>query len=68
MDRDTRAALLDWIMGVASMLFVKRESVHYAINYIDRYFSKVENVEGHFGLIGITALLIACKIEVRFLL
>ena len=43
---------------------LKRETFHYAVNYVDRYLSKVENVRKiDLQLIGVTSLFIASKME-----
>lgn len=62
-----RAILIDWMIEVADEFTLKRETLHYAINYIDRFLSKVENIRREdFQLLGITALHIASKTEVLF--
>jgi hypothetical protein len=35
-----RAMVIDWIIEVADALFLKRETLYLAINYLDRYLSK----------------------------
>jgi len=61
-----RAILLDWMMSVAEELRLHRETVHSAINYIDRFLSVVPNMAFiRFQLLGSTALHIASKLEDR---
>jgi len=59
-----RTVLFDWMMEVCSEFTLKRETYHLAINYVDRYLSKVRNVEKHkLQLIGLCAMYIASKNE-----
>lgn len=59
-----RAILFDWIFEVTSELCMKRESAYYAMSYVDRLLSAVENIKKeNFQLVGLTALYIAAKIE-----
>jgi Cyclin, N-terminal domain len=60
-----RAILLDWMCEVCSDYTLKRETYHYAINYVDRYLTVVPNVKKKkLQLIGVTALYMASKMEV----
>lgn len=60
-----RAILLDWMMEVSMEFGLKRETYHYAINYIDRYLTAVINVQKwELQLVGVTALYMAAKVEV----
>ena len=59
-----RSVLLDWMMEVCAEFTLKRETYHYAVNYVDRYLSVKENIpKSEFQLIGVTALFVASKIE-----
>jgi len=59
-----RAILFDWMMEVCMEFGLKRETYHYAINYVDRYLSAVLNVPKiELQLIGVTALYMAAKVE-----
>ena len=59
-----RAILFDWMFEVSSELCMKRESTYYAMSYVDRFLSTVENIKKeNFQLVGLTALYIAAKIE-----
>jgi len=51
-------------MELATDYHLKRETLHYAVNYVDRYLSRVQDVEKEkLQLVGVTALYIASKIE-----
>ena len=39
-----RAILIDWMMEVSNEFMLKKETLYLAINYTDRYLSKVPNV------------------------
>ena len=59
-----RAILIDWMIEVCQEFRLKRETLHYAVNFVDRYLSKVAEVRrGSLQLVGVTALFIASKIE-----
>ena len=63
-----RTILLDWMMEVCSEFTLKRETFHLSVNYVDRYLSKVRNIEKYrLQLIGLSAMYIASKNEVFFL-
>ena len=63
-----RSILADWMMEVSSEFFLKRETFHIAINYVDRYLSAVPNVlKWDLQLIGLTSMFIASKMEVSFI-
>lgn len=40
-----RAILIDWMMEVSMEFTLKRETFHYALNYVDRYLSTEANIE-----------------------
>lgn len=64
---DYRAVLVDWIMELCEEFAFKRDTFHYAVNYIDRYLSVKRNIEKKkFQLIGVVALSIASKFEVSY--
>lgn len=59
-----RAILIDWMMEVWNEFTLKRETLYYSINYVDRFLSvqpKVKKEE--LQLIGVTAMFIASKME-----
>ncbi len=59
-----RAILMDWMMEVCAEFKLKRETFHYALNYVDRYLSKTKNVaKTQLQLIGVSALYLASKME-----
>lgn len=61
---DNRTVLLDWLMRICEEFAFKRDTFHYAINYIDRFLSKTKNIQKSLlQLIAITSLSIAAKIE-----
>lgn len=62
-----RTILMDWMMEVCSEFTLKRETFHLAVNYVDRYLSKVKHIEKNkLQLIGLCAMYVASKIEVFF--
>ena len=62
-----RAILLDWMMEVCMEFTLKRETFHYAVNYVDRYLSIVGTIQKwELQLIGVASLYIAAKMEVTF--
>ena len=60
-----RAVLLDWMFEVGQEYGLKRDTLHFSINYVDRFLSRQENpVQRHeLQLVGVTALWIASKME-----
>lgn len=60
-----RAILFDWIIEVADEFLLKRDTLHAAMSYIDQYLSKCnqEVVRADLQLLGISSLLLACKVE-----
>lgn len=62
-----RTILMDWMMEVCSEFTLKRETFHLSISYVDRYLSKVKNIErSKLQLIGLSSMYIAAKIEVIY--
>ena len=60
-----RAILVDWLIEICEDLGFKRDTLHFAVNYLDRFLSKTENIEKNImQLIGISCLSIAGKFEV----
>jgi hypothetical protein len=60
-----RALLVEWMVEVCKDLELSRETLHHSVNFIDRYLTKVKNVtRPELQLIGMTALVVAMKIEV----
>ena len=58
-----RAILVDWIVDVHLKFRCVPETLHLAVNIIDRYLSSVEITRDVLQLVGITALLLASKYE-----
>jgi len=59
-----RALLIDWMIEVSSEFKLQRETLHLAVNLLDRYIDKVHNVPRRdYQLIGTSSLYLACKIE-----
>jgi len=49
---------------VATEFTLKRETYHYALNYVDRYLTVVPNIKKwQLQLVGVTAMYIASKME-----
>lgn len=58
-----RMMLVDWLVEVHMKFKLEEETLFLCVNIIDRYLS-VTNVErSKFQLVGVTALLLACKYE-----
>ncbi|RUS15737.1 cyclin-like protein [Endogone sp. FLAS-F59071] len=59
-----RAILVDWIFETCEVHGFKRETLHLAVNFLDRYFSVAEDcLRQDLQLIGATCLWIATKVE-----
>jgi cyclin B len=58
-----RAILLDWLIEVHIRFNLLTETLFITINLIDKYLSKKNIHRKYLQLLGITALLIACKYE-----
>lgn len=58
-----RAILIDWIIEVLNQFNLKTESMFLTINLIDRYLEKVQVNKDILQLVGVSAMLIACKYE-----
>lgn len=59
-----RTVLLDWMQEVCSDYLFKRETFHYAVNYVDRYLSVIPNIEvNKLQLVGLSSLFLAAKNE-----
>lgn len=66
-DAEARALLIDWLFELSEEFEYKRDTIHYAINYIDRFLSKTTNEVNlkSLQLVGITAISISAKFEVN---
>ena len=58
-----RAILMDWLIDVHMRFKLLDETLFLAVNLIDRYLEKVQIVRQKLQLVGVTAMLIACKYE-----
>ena len=58
-----RAILIDWIVEVHLKFRLVPETLYLAINIIDRYLEMEQVQRKRLQLVGVTALLIACKYE-----
>lgn len=58
-----RAILIDWLVEVHMKFKLVPETLYLCINIIDRYCSQVEVERRKLQLVGVTALLLACKYE-----
>ncbi|CAI5643399.1 cyclin-A1 [Oreochromis niloticus] len=61
---DMRVVLVDWMVEVVQEFQLQAETLHLAINYLDRFLSLIGNVKrGNLQLVGTAALVIAAKYE-----
>jgi hypothetical protein len=59
-----RSILIEWLMELCEEYAFKRDTFHYAVNYVDRFLSKLKDVSKmSLQLIGVTSLSIAAKFE-----
>ena len=58
-----RAILIDWLVEVHLKFKLVPESLYLTINLIDRYLEKEQVNRQKLQLVGVTAMLIACKYE-----
>ena len=58
-----RAILVDWIVEVHQKFHLVPETLYLTVNIIDRYLSMVVVERKLLQLVGVTALLLACKYE-----
>mmetsp|Transcript_6726 Transcript_6726/g.7297 ORF Transcript_6726/g.7297 Transcript_6726/m.7297 type:complete len:478 (+) Transcript_6726:159-1592(+) len=58
-----RAILVDWLVEVHMKFRLVPETLYLCINIIDRYCSQVKVKRAKLQLVGVTALLLACKYE-----
>ena len=56
-----RKILLDWLIDVHAKFNLLTETLFLTINIIDRFLSKKSINRKYFQLLGVTALVIACK-------
>lgn len=58
-----RAILVDWLIEVHYKFKLMPETLFLTINLIDRYLEKCDVLRTKLQLVGVTAMLIACKFE-----
>lgn len=58
-----RGILVDWLVEVAEEYRLVPETLHLAVNYIDRFLSYVPVARSKLQLVGVTCMLIASKYE-----
>ena len=58
-----RSILIDWIIEVHFQFKLKVESLFLTVNLIDRYLEKQIVSKDNLQLVGVSAMLIACKYE-----
>ena len=61
-----RAILVDWLVEVHMKFRLVQETLYLCVNIIDRYLSLVQVRRPKLQLVGVTALLLACKYEEIF--
>ncbi|XP_057414987.1 G2/mitotic-specific cyclin-2-like [Lotus japonicus] len=58
-----RAILIDWLIEVHDKFDLLQETLFLTINLIDRFLAKQELVRNKLQLVGLVAMLLACKYE-----
>lgn len=58
-----RSILIDWLVEVHLKFKLVNESLYLTVNLIDRYLEKEQVSRQQLQLVGVTAMLIACKYE-----
>lgn len=58
-----RGILVDWLIDVHNKFKLRDETLFLTVNLIDRYLSKTQVDKQRFQLLGVSAMLIACKYE-----
>jgi hypothetical protein len=58
-----RAILVDWLIEVHYKFKLMPETLFLTVNLIDRFLEKIDVVRTKLQLVGVTAMLIACKYE-----
>ncbi|KAJ2735026.1 G2/mitotic-specific cyclin [Coemansia sp. BCRC 34962] len=60
---EMRRVLVNWIVQIHYQLRMLPETLFLAVNLLDRFLSKRQVAVGKFQLVGLTALMLACKYE-----
>jgi len=58
-----RSILVDWLVEVHLKFKLVQESLYLTVNLIDRYLERRQIHRSKLQLVGVTAMLIACKYE-----
>lgn len=58
-----RTILVDWLIEVHAKYKLRSETLHLALNIIDRYLSKANVARSKLQLVGVTAMFVASKFE-----
>ncbi|XP_036372778.1 cyclin-A2-like [Megalops cyprinoides] len=58
-----RTILIDWLVEVGEEYKLQNETLHLAVNYIDRFLSVMSVLRGKLQLVGTAAMLLASKFE-----
>ena len=58
-----RTILVDWLVEVTEEFRLCTETLHLAINYIDRFLSIMHVQRNKLQLVGTSSMLLACKLE-----
>jgi hypothetical protein len=58
-----RAILVDWLIEVHNKFKLLPETLFLTVNLIDRYLERCDVLRTRLQLVGVTAMLIACKYE-----
>nr|XP_045010638.1 cyclin-A2-like [Jaculus jaculus] len=58
-----RAILVDWLVEVGEEYKLQNETLHLAVNYIDRFLSSMSVLRGKLQLVGTAAMVLASKFE-----
>lgn len=59
-----RAILVDWLVEVGEEYKLQNETLHLAVNYIDRFLSSMSVLRGKLQLVGTAAMLLASYVPV----
>lgn len=58
-----RSILVDWLVEVSEEYKLHRETLFLAVNYIDRFLSKISVLRGKLQLVGAASMFLAAKYE-----
>ena len=60
---EMRGILIDWFVEVCNEYRLEDQTLHLAVNYLDRFLSRMRVTRGVCQLVGVAALMIASKLE-----